>query len=147
VRSLIGCFVLVAVFVSGSVGIANGANTYYVAPSGGQDSNSGAVGAPFATISHAISTAAPGDTIYLRGGSYMLSSLGQTGARLAADADHNGVINQVDYLVWQTRFAEAYGSAAGVGNGAGAIAAGVAPEPNSLFLATVAALAILLRRR
>ena len=42
---------------------------------------------------------------------------------MAADADHNGVINQMDYLVWQTRFAEAYGSAAGVSSGAGAVVA------------------------
>ncbi|HEY2826341.1 MAG TPA: dockerin type I domain-containing protein, partial [Pirellulales bacterium] len=48
--------------------------TYYVAPSGGTDGGTGDFGTPFATISHAISVAGAGDTIYLRGGNYNLSS-------------------------------------------------------------------------
>jgi hypothetical protein len=43
--------------------------TYYVSPSG-NDAGPGAIGAPFATIAHAQSVAAPGDTVYLRGGRY-----------------------------------------------------------------------------
>lgn len=43
---------------------------YYVAPSGGSDSNSGAIGAPFATINKGISVMQPGDTLYMRGGTY-----------------------------------------------------------------------------
>ena len=35
--------------------------------------------------------------------------LGKPEPEIGADADHNGVINQMDYLVWQTRFAEAMG--------------------------------------
>jgi hypothetical protein len=65
-----------------------GANTYYVAPSGGSDSNVGSIGAPFSTISHAISTVMAGDTIYLRGGSYMLSSnisIGSSKSGMAAN--------------------------------------------------------------
>jgi Protein of unknown function (DUF1565) len=47
---------------------------YYVAPTGGSDSNAGSLAAPFGSISHAISVAGAGDTIYLRGGTYSLSS-------------------------------------------------------------------------
>jgi hypothetical protein len=47
---------------------------YYVSPSG-SDSNSGTVGSPFATLSKAVSTAASGATIVLRGGTYRQGGL------------------------------------------------------------------------
>ena len=47
---------------------------YYVAPTGGSDLNAGSLIAPFGSISHAITVAGAGDTIYLRGGTYNLSS-------------------------------------------------------------------------
>lgn len=50
------------------------ATDYFVAPSGGNDGNNGAIGAPFSTIAHAIQVAGAGDTIYLRGGTFNLSS-------------------------------------------------------------------------
>lgn len=46
------------------------AATYYVATNG-VDSNSGTSNAPFATITRAQSAAASGDTVYLRGGTYL----------------------------------------------------------------------------
>ena len=46
--------------------------TYYVATNG-LDSNSGTVSAPFATIQKAHDVAVPGDTIYVRGGTYNIS--------------------------------------------------------------------------
>jgi hypothetical protein len=45
------------------------AATYYVATNG-VDGNSGSLGAPWATISHATSTLAAGDTVLIRGGTY-----------------------------------------------------------------------------
>jgi hypothetical protein len=72
-------------------------------------------------------------------------SLGGTGADMAADADHNGVIDQKDFLVWQTRFAEVYGSAAGVGSGAGAAGSAAVPEPATLLL-VLAAMPFVFRR-
>eukprot|EP00931_Biecheleriopsis_adriatica_P068892 TRINITY_DN42785_c0_g1_i1.p1 TRINITY_DN42785_c0_g1~~TRINITY_DN42785_c0_g1_i1.p1 ORF type:complete len:847 (-),score=129.65 TRINITY_DN42785_c0_g1_i1:326-2866(-) len=45
----------------------------YVWPSGGSDGNSGSLQAPLATVEHAAELAMPGDTIYIRGGSYDLS--------------------------------------------------------------------------
>ena len=53
---------------------ALGANTFYIAPTGSSDSNVGSIGTPFATIGKAVGVAAPGDTIYMRGGTYNLAS-------------------------------------------------------------------------
>src|SRR5262245_53882464 len=49
--------------------LAAQAATYYVAP-GGSDSAAGSQAAPWATIAHAQSVAAPGDTVYFRAGTY-----------------------------------------------------------------------------
>ncbi len=45
------------------------AEKYYVAPSG-NDSNRGSMGAPWKTISYAITKTKPGDTLLVRGGTY-----------------------------------------------------------------------------
>jgi MYXO-CTERM domain-containing protein len=46
--------------------------TYYVAPAPtGDDAKSGAMDAPFATVARAQMAAAAGDTVYLRGGTYL----------------------------------------------------------------------------
>jgi hypothetical protein len=50
------------------------ATDYYVAPSGGSDSNPGTIGSPFATFPRAITAAGPGDTIFARGGTYNINS-------------------------------------------------------------------------
>jgi len=42
---------------------------YYVAP-GGDDAASGAIGQPWATLQHAVQTVVPGDTIWVRAGTY-----------------------------------------------------------------------------
>jgi len=55
---------------------------YYVA-NGGYDTNPGTLDFPFATVTKAASTASAGDTIYIRGGQYNLSStisLGKSGS-------------------------------------------------------------------
>ncbi len=43
--------------------------TYYVAP-GGSDSDSGTIDAPWATFTHAVGELTPGDTLYVREGTY-----------------------------------------------------------------------------
>ncbi|GHG41611.1 MULTISPECIES: right-handed parallel beta-helix repeat-containing protein [Amycolatopsis] len=48
------------------------ATTYYVAPSG-SDSAAGTQAAPWASMAHAQAVAKPGDTVYLRGGTYVYS--------------------------------------------------------------------------
>jgi hypothetical protein len=49
------------------------AKTLYVAPAG-NDTNTGNLTAPFATITRAQSAASAGDTVYLRGGNYTLTN-------------------------------------------------------------------------
>ena len=45
------------------------AGTYYVSVSG-DDGNPGSLDQPYATVNHALSTLKPGDTLFLRGGTY-----------------------------------------------------------------------------
>ena len=49
------------------------ADTYYIATDGNDD-NSGTLARPLGTFNHAIRLAKAGDTIYVRGGTYMLSN-------------------------------------------------------------------------
>jgi Ca2+-binding RTX toxin-like protein len=49
--------------------------TVYFVSTTGSDGNSGAMGDPFATLGHAHALAQPGDTIYLRGGTYVLDEV------------------------------------------------------------------------
>jgi len=48
------------------------AKDYYVAPNG-RDTAGGTEGAPFATIQHAQQVVEPGDTVYIRGGTYRMT--------------------------------------------------------------------------
>lgn len=48
------------------------AKDYYVAPNG-RDTAGGTEGAPFATIQHAQQVVEPGDTVYVRGGTYRMT--------------------------------------------------------------------------
>ena len=49
------------------------AATYFVAPNG-NDTNSGAIDSPFSNITKAVSFVGPGDTIFVRGGTYTYST-------------------------------------------------------------------------
>jgi hypothetical protein len=64
---------LVALFLGLLLTSAGGvvADTYYIATDG-DDGNSGTIDDPFGTFEHAIGVADAGDTIYVRGGTYML---------------------------------------------------------------------------
>jgi hypothetical protein len=48
--------------------------TYYVAPSGGNDNNTGAIGQPWATWQKAFNSAQAGDTVYFRDGVWYLGT-------------------------------------------------------------------------
>lgn len=63
-RFILLSFSFAVVSISASAG-----NTWYVAPNG-SDQNVGTIDSPFATIMHAQVTAEPGDTVYIRGGTY-----------------------------------------------------------------------------
>jgi hypothetical protein len=76
-------FAFVEVLLLSLPGWATAAD-YYVAPTGGSDSNNGSIGSPFATINKGIDFAQPGDTIWVRGGSYTPTS------RVNIPANRNG---------------------------------------------------------
>ncbi len=62
----ITCLTL-AMFASASLARAT---DYYVASTGGSDTGPGSLAAPFATYTHALAVAQPGDTVFVRGGTY-----------------------------------------------------------------------------
>jgi hypothetical protein len=64
------------------------AATYYVAP-GGNDGNPGTVAAPWKSIAKAQDAAAPGDTVYFRGGDYVYTT------SLASCASQTDVVNAI----------------------------------------------------
>jgi hypothetical protein len=64
------------------------AASYYVAPSG-SDGNPGTVASPWKSIARAQEAAAPGDTIYFRGGDYVYT------ATLASCASKTDVVNAI----------------------------------------------------
>lgn len=64
-------------------------HTYYVAPTG-SDTNAGTMASPFLTVQFAQSVAVPGDLIYIRGGTYTMSS-----SQIAFD---DGLYSCVTYL-------------------------------------------------
>ncbi|MDF7826524.1 Ig-like domain-containing protein [Pontiellaceae bacterium B12227] len=56
--------------VVGAVAVCASAQTDYYVETTGSDTNSGSLLEPFATIQHAVGVLAPGDTCYIRGGTY-----------------------------------------------------------------------------
>jgi hypothetical protein len=80
-----------------SAGAASAA-TWYVAP-GGFDSAAGTIDAPWKSIAHAQSIARPGDTVYLRGGTYVYTEAttqcaSRRGVVSAVRLDKSGVEGQ-----------------------------------------------------
>src|SRR3989442_2134752 len=63
------------------------AATYYVSPSG-SDASSGTLTAPFATLQKAVNLANPGDTIYMRGGAYLLTDSGMQTSRSGSSGNY-----------------------------------------------------------
>jgi hypothetical protein len=59
------------------------ATKYYVAPAG-NDANSGTITAPFLTIQRAQAAVVPGDTVWVRGGTYLMSNANIAGHSTAA---------------------------------------------------------------
>lgn len=53
-----------------TAGIANAANTDLFVATNGKDSNAGTIESPLRTVQHAADIAKPGDTVYVRAGSY-----------------------------------------------------------------------------
>ena len=78
VRQFTSC-ALVMVSIAVCPSASDAANTWYVAPTTSGTAN-GSIEHPFTSFSTAINTAVPGDTIYVRGGTYNLNSTVNIGA-------------------------------------------------------------------
>lgn len=70
--------------------------TYYVAPTGGNDSNPGTISQPWATWQKAFDEAAAGDTVYFRGGVWYLQP-GQTVDLVNSDGTADNYIHFFNY--------------------------------------------------
>src|SRR5215471_761527 len=72
---------------------------WYVATNG-LDTSSGAISAPFATITRAQSAAASGDTVYLRAGTYFLNNSHLTATNQPWVTVNNITKNGISYLAY-----------------------------------------------
>jgi len=75
------------------------AATYYVAPSGGSDTAAGAgtMAQPFATVGRAQMAASPGDTVFIRGGTFAFSGSGTVGVSFTKSGTAGSPINYFAY--------------------------------------------------
>jgi parallel beta-helix repeat protein len=76
---------------------ARAASTFYVAPTGGSDSNVGTETAPFATLGKAQQAAAPGDTVLIRGGRFAFSGSGTVGVAFSKSGTASAPIHYFAY--------------------------------------------------
>jgi hypothetical protein len=93
---------LVALFVvligPGAVGTAR-ATDYYVATTG-SDSNAGTMDAPWATLQKGASTAVAGDTVWIRGGTYAVTTPANSGAGINFSKSGTSSAN-INYFAYQ----------------------------------------------
>jgi hypothetical protein len=90
--SLIG---LAALLAAGSAQ----ATDYYVATTG-SDSNAGTMAAPFATLQKGVNTAVAGDTVYLRAGTYNITTPATSGAGVNFTKSGTAT-NPINYFAYQ----------------------------------------------
>ncbi len=76
------------------------ATDYYVATTG-SDSNVGTMAAPFATLQKGVNTAVAGDTVYIRGGTYNITTPATTGAGINFTKSGTSDTNRINYFAYQ----------------------------------------------
>jgi MYXO-CTERM domain-containing protein len=82
----------------GASGIARAAD-YYVATDG-SDSNPGTMDMPFATLQKGASVAAAGDTVYIRGGTYKITTPANSGAGINFTKSGTSDTNRIKYWAY-----------------------------------------------
>jgi hypothetical protein len=87
--------VLTALVATGSAQ----ATDYYVATTG-SDSNAGTMAAPFATLQKGVNVAVAGDTVYIRGGTYSITTPATTGAGINFTKSGTSATNQINYFAY-----------------------------------------------
>ena len=75
------------------------ATEYYVAPTG-SDSNPGTIDKPFATIQKGADTAVAGDTVYLRGGTYAITTPKSSSAGIEFSKSGTSDTNRIKYWAY-----------------------------------------------
>jgi len=75
------------------------ATDYYVATTG-SDSNAGTMAAPWATLQKAATTAVAGDTVWIRGGTYMITTPANSGAGVNFSKSGTSAAN-INYFAYQ----------------------------------------------
>jgi len=73
-------FFLITFLVAISYTLSVAGNTYYISTTG-SDSNPGTINSPWATLQHAITVAGAGDTVMMRGGTYVTNEVWIRGDR------------------------------------------------------------------
>jgi MYXO-CTERM domain-containing protein len=72
---------------------------YYVSPTG-SDTNAGTVDAPFATLQKGADTAVAGDTVWLRGGTYSITTPHSAGAGIELSKSGTSDTNRIKYWAY-----------------------------------------------
>ncbi len=72
---------------------------YYVAPTG-SDSAAGTMAAPFATLQKGINTAAAGDTVWIRGGTYKITTPASSAAGVNFNKSGTSDTNRIKYWAY-----------------------------------------------
>ena len=75
------------------------ATDYYVATTG-SDSNAGTMAAPWATLQKGINTAVAGDTVYIRGGTYRVTTPANSGAGVNFSKSGTSDANRIRYWAY-----------------------------------------------
>jgi MYXO-CTERM domain-containing protein len=75
------------------------ATEYYVATTG-SDSNAGTLAAPFATLQKAADTAVAGDTVWIRGGTYKITTPKTSGAGIQLSKSGTSDTNRIKYWAY-----------------------------------------------
>jgi MYXO-CTERM domain-containing protein len=75
------------------------ATDYYVSPTG-SDTNAGTIDAPFATIQKGADTAVAGDTVWLRGGTYKITTPQSSGAGIEFSKSGTSDTNRINYFAY-----------------------------------------------
>ncbi len=89
--------VLGALVAAGSAHAAE----YYVATTG-SDSNAGTLAAPFATLQKGVNTAVAGDTVWIRGGTYNITTPATSGAGVNFTKSGTSDSNRINYFAYQS---------------------------------------------
>src|SRR4051794_11554952 len=87
--------VLVTLVAAGTAHAAD----YYVATTG-SDANAGTRAAPFATLQKAVGTAVAGDTVYIRGGTYKITTPASSGAGVNFTKSGTSDTNRIKYWAY-----------------------------------------------